>query len=83
MSETSDGVPENMVWPEKSWERMIFDLGDKKIEITIHLVNRSMIGTVMKVASGVVVFREQTDRFRSNITYVPLGNIVSISSYFV
>ncbi len=70
------------ITPDKGWERLLFDLGDKKIEVIVHTLNKSMQGLILKVQSGVLVFEEHTDRFRKNVTYVPLSHIVSVSSNF-
>lgn len=72
----------DFIAPSKGLERLLFDLGDKKEIVHLHLQNRVAQGTILKVESNLVILEEVTDRFRKNISYIPVQHIISVNYKF-
>jgi hypothetical protein len=72
----------DFIAPSKGFERLLFELGDKKELVHIHLQNRVAQGVILKVESGILVLEEITERFRKNVSYIPVQQILSVSYKF-
>ena len=66
----------------KGFERLLFDMCDKKMSVVLQVEQKIMNGQILKVENGILVFEESTDRYRKNLTYLPIHRVISVSSNF-
>lgn len=61
------------------WERLLFDVGDKKMAITLMTSNRTFEGQIVKVEGGIIAFRENSQKDKKPITYIPVNLVTSVT----
>ena len=61
------------------WERLLFDIGDKKMAVTLMTSNRSFEGQIIKVDGGIIAFRENSQKDKKPITYIPVNLVTSVT----